>query len=75
MEDPGLNDLDRLQQPTNNTENDSIRGCTAILREKKKPKKAQNHQKKALFLQEKSTFLTQILNINEYFSNDYCEFS
>ena len=41
---------------------------------KKKPKK---HKiiKKSTLLQEKSTFLTQILNKNEYFTNDYCEFS
>ena len=46
---------------------DIHRGRTAILREKK--------AKKSIKSSKKTTFLTQILNINEYFSNDYCEFS
>ena len=39
-----------------------LRGRAAILQEKK-------HK----IIEKKRPFLTQILNINEYFSDDYCE--
>ena len=51
----------------------SIQGSYSnFAREKSNKKKSQNHGKKALFA-ENYTFLTQLLNINEFFSNDYCE--